>query len=410
MTSEGPFPKERLGDLLRLEYGVGLPERDREGALYRVFGSNGPIGSHSAFLVSGPGVVVGRKGSVGEVQWSADPFWPIDTTYYAVPRNSSNLRWLYWLLRSSNLKRLDAATGVPGLNRNDVYSLTVHTPPPTDQDRIAAVLDLVDEAIAKTEAVITKLKQVRAGLLHDLLARGIDENGELRDPIAHPEQFREELGLTIPKPWTLRCLRQCLRGNPQNGIYKPARDIGRGVLLIGQTSINDDRTIDVSKARRAEVSSSELQRFGLNSDDILISRVFATLEGLGLPAIVPKIEEKAVYESNMMRLLVDAGVIAPRFLFEQLRARRVRARIISAAQLSNQASINQPAPNAVPICIPEPSEQSEIVERISALDNSVMALVVEHAKLLGVKSGLTEDLLSGRVRVPQSVFAAEVRA
>ena len=60
-----------------------------------------------------------------------------------------------------------------------------------EQIAIEVVLDTVDEAIAKTEAVIAKLKQVRAGLLHDLLTGGLDENGQLRDPIAHPEQFQD---------------------------------------------------------------------------------------------------------------------------------------------------------------------------------------------------------------------------
>ena len=68
--------------------------------------------------------------------------------------------------------------------------------------RIAAVLDTVDEAIAKTEAVVAKLRQVRAGLLHDLLACGLDPHDQLRDPIAHPEQFHDSpLGL-IPKDWS----------------------------------------------------------------------------------------------------------------------------------------------------------------------------------------------------------------
>ena len=59
----------------------------------------------------------------------------------------------------------------------------------------------MDEAIAKTEAVIAKLKQVRAGLLHDLLTRGLDEHGQLRDPIAHPEQFQDSPLGRIPREW-----------------------------------------------------------------------------------------------------------------------------------------------------------------------------------------------------------------
>src|SRR5262249_47804698 len=148
----------------------------------------------------------GRKGSVGEVCWSAESFWPIDTAYYTVPKGQIDLRWLFWLLSSIDLKSLDAATGVPGLNRNDVYTLTVHGPRPEEQSRIAAVLDPVDETIAKTEAVIAKLRQVRAGLLHDLLTHGLDENGQLRDSIAHPEQFQDSPMGRIPREWTVGSL------------------------------------------------------------------------------------------------------------------------------------------------------------------------------------------------------------
>ena len=94
------------------------------------------------------------------------------------------------MLESLDLKRFAASTGVPSLNRNFVHPTPVLLPPPDEQTRIAGVLDTVDEAIAKTEAVIAKLKRVRAGLLHDLLTRGLDEHGQLRDPIAHPEQFQ----------------------------------------------------------------------------------------------------------------------------------------------------------------------------------------------------------------------------
>ena len=70
--------------------------------------------------------------------------------------------------------------------------------------RIAEVLDKIDEAIAKTEAVIAKFRQVRAGLLHDLLTRGLDSHGELRDPIANPEQFQDSLLAASPRSGRLR--------------------------------------------------------------------------------------------------------------------------------------------------------------------------------------------------------------
>ena len=95
------------------------------------------------------------------------------------------------------------STGTTRLRINLSALKTVHiwAPPLPEQIRITAVLDTVDEAIAKTEAVIAKLKQVRVGLLHDLLTRGLDEHGHFRDPVAHPEQFQDSPLGEIPTNW-----------------------------------------------------------------------------------------------------------------------------------------------------------------------------------------------------------------
>lgn len=128
------------------------------------------------------------------------------------PRNKSvTHRWIYWIASycASRLIASVQGSGQPNLNKGIVDELTLHLPSPTEQSRIAAVLDTVDEAIAKTEAVIAKLKQVRAGLLHDLLTRGLDENGQLRDPIAHPEQFQDSPIGRIPRGWEITRLGGC---------------------------------------------------------------------------------------------------------------------------------------------------------------------------------------------------------
>jgi type I restriction enzyme S subunit len=73
-----------LGDEIELAYGKSLPAHARQSGRFGVFGSNGLVGTHDEACVDGPGIIVGRKGSVGEVTYSVDAFWPIDTTYYVV--------------------------------------------------------------------------------------------------------------------------------------------------------------------------------------------------------------------------------------------------------------------------------------------------------------------------------------
>ena len=112
-----------LGERIDLEYGSGLRGEDRERGDVDVYGSNGVVGSHSHALVDGPGILVGRKGTVGAIHYASGSFWPIDTVYYVVPRCGDKLQFLRHLLDYLPLKFLNAATGVPGLSRRDAYSL-----------------------------------------------------------------------------------------------------------------------------------------------------------------------------------------------------------------------------------------------------------------------------------------------
>ena len=190
-----------LRQILSFEYGAALPAEIRSGYGYPVFGSNGEVGQHSDTLVDGPGIVVGRKGSVGKVCWTDKSFWPIDTTYW-VKCAANNRRWVYWLLSHLPLTELDSSTGIPGLNRNDVYELCVFEPPDSEKILIAQVLDTLDTTIRQTEAIIEKLKQVKQGLLHDLLTRGIAANGELRPPQSQaPHLYKDSPMGWIPMTW-----------------------------------------------------------------------------------------------------------------------------------------------------------------------------------------------------------------
>jgi len=106
-----------LADLISLEYGKSLKADIRTGSGYPVIGSNGVVDYHSEFLVSGPGIVVGRKGTVGAVTYLHDNFFPIDTTYYIKPVADIEFIYLKHLLSSQGLEKMNSDSAVPGLNR-----------------------------------------------------------------------------------------------------------------------------------------------------------------------------------------------------------------------------------------------------------------------------------------------------
>lgn len=125
----GLIPKrwdpQRLDRTLELAYGKSLPKTKRKAGDVPVYGSGGNTGCHSVSLVDGPGVIVGRKGTVGALYWEDRPFFPIDTVFYVVPKNGIPLHFLYYHLQTLGLATMNTDAAVPGLNRGNVYRLPV---------------------------------------------------------------------------------------------------------------------------------------------------------------------------------------------------------------------------------------------------------------------------------------------
>ena len=292
-------------------------------------------------------------------------------------RNQIDGRFLLWkLLELSHSPKIwmfqQQTTGIINLKFRDYLKFTLQIPARPEQERIAEILDAVDEQIRTSRVLIDKIRAFKSGVVDQLIAH-------------HPPHA---------------VLSDALAGSPSNGIYKPAELIGRGTLLIGQTAFTPDRTVDPDLARRAVVSNSERSRFEVKVGDILVSRVFATLEGVGQPALVDVLPEPAVYESNMMRLQLDIRRADSLFIFSQLQIGRARAHVTRRANLSNQASISQSVLTQMPFWLPSLEVQRGISAAIAAVDRRYVAERQRLAKLETIKEGLISDLLNGRVRAP----------
>lgn len=170
----GPWEVKRLGDVLALEYGASLPEDQRIEGPYSVVGSNGVVGYHNEPLIDGPAIVIGRKGSAGEINWIENACFPIDTTFYVkLRRPRDRLDFIKSLLERHRLPDLVSTGGVPGLNRDDVHVVRTAVPRHEEQQKIADCLTALDDLIRAQGEAIAALKAHKTALMQKLFPREV---------------------------------------------------------------------------------------------------------------------------------------------------------------------------------------------------------------------------------------------
>jgi type I restriction enzyme, S subunit len=359
-----------LRDVCSLEYGKSLPATMRRAGPIPVFGSNGIVGLHTEALIPGPGIVVGRKGSIGEVAWSEHAFWPIDTTYWIDRLENADLRWLFNLLKWLDLRGLNTATGIPGLNREDAYGLAVSVPPLGEQRKIAAILSSVDEAIEATQAVIAQLQVVKKAMMAELLTRGL--------PGRHTRFKMTEIG-EVPEEWS--------------------------VARVDEVTVScDSMRVPVKSADR-EKRRGPYRYFGASGpidtiDDFIFegTRLLVAEDGFNLLNRVTPIAfvvHGKYWVNNHAHVLDTNGVTDLRFL----------AHFFSALNLEpyltgfQMPKLNAKALAAIRVPVPPREEQcavSDVVESVQHLVTTEEEGLVAAQRL---KSALMSVLLTGEVRV-----------
>ena len=170
------WERKSIGSILDLAYGKSLPAKDRVPGPFPVYGSGGVSGFHSSPLCRAPGVVVGRKGTVGSVYWVSSDFYPIDTVFFVKLKEELPLYWVYKKLTYMDIASLSADSAVPGVNRNAILSMNWVIP--TEQ--------VLNEYLSLVESNITQVSQLNdqneslTKLRDTLLPKLI--SGELRLP------------------------------------------------------------------------------------------------------------------------------------------------------------------------------------------------------------------------------------
>ncbi|MGV7962712.1 restriction endonuclease subunit S [Photorhabdus tasmaniensis] len=150
---------KRLGDLIMLKRGYDLPEKNRELGPYPVISSAGISGWHKEYKVEGPGVITGRYGTLGEMYYSEDKYWPHNTALYVQNFKGNDPKYIYYLLSCLGRIRTSDKSAVPGVNRNELHEMSVPAIDDlTTQIKTRELLEVIDLKIALNNRINTELE------------------------------------------------------------------------------------------------------------------------------------------------------------------------------------------------------------------------------------------------------------
>jgi type I restriction enzyme, S subunit len=294
------------------------------------------------------------------------------------------------------LKSQTNGTGIPHVDRELLEAIRVFCPEPAEQLRLAEILDTLDIAIFETAVVVAKLKDVKQGLLHDLLTRGIDANGELRPPqLEAPHLYKKSPLGWIPKAWDAVELNQLVdpRRPVVYGILMPGYGWPGGIPVVKVKDIVDGQIQQDGLLLTSPQIDREYSRSRLIDGDLLF-----TIRGtVGRTAFVPVELAGANITQDSARLSIHG--IDPRFVRAYLSS-PIATKFISVHTLGVAVQgINLRDVRRIPIAKPIGDEPREIADRLEAISARLADESKACEKLRLKKIGLMDDLLTGRVRV-----------
>lgn len=286
------------------------------------------------------------------------------------------------------------------INGATVRAHEVPLPDPSEQRKIAQILDTLDTAIHETEAIIAKLKAVKQGLLHDLLTRGIDANGELRPPqFEAPHLYKQSpLGL-IPKEWEVEPILKLTTDSVigpfgSDLVAADYRDSGVPVIFV-----RDIKPDCFTWKSNVYVNARKAQE--LAAHEAIAGDVVATKMGFPpcIAAVYPMSMPSGIVTADIVRLRPDTNRIHPNWMSTFINAPVVAKQVEQITAGVTRPKVTLRDVRNLLIATPSMEEQRRVLDRVVAMESRIQLEISELQKLIAKKSGLMDDLLTGRVRV-----------
>jgi type I restriction enzyme S subunit len=283
-----------------------------------------------------------------------------------------NCRYLWYFLRSllgqQAIKAITSSTTISTIQASSLKQVSIPLPPMSEQRRIVEILEQADTLRKKRAEADAKAERILPALFIKMFG----------DPATNPMEW-EEFNLE-----------ELIVDGPQNGLYKHASAYGEGTPIIRIDSFYNGSIDESKELRRLRLTADEANYYQLHENDIVINRVNGSLDFLGKSALIPKLSETTVFESNMMRFSVNTARVDPLYLIRHLQTPATRQQIVSKCRHINQASINQGDVKLLNILLPPISLQRKFTDQVK----TIQTILKSQANTQSVLHKLFQKLLS----------------
>lgn len=382
-----------LGDVIELKRGYDLPTRVRTDGPFPIVSSSGISGSHSEPKVRGPGVVTGRYGTLGQVFYLAEDFWPLNTSLYVRDFKGNSPRFVALLLESMDLARHDGAAAVPGLNRNQLHTVPIQVPDRSTQDRIASIVESIDDLAESNRRRVEVLEEIARAIYREWFVRfrypGHEEVPLIDSPLG-----------PIPDGWAVKRVGELgATGAGPFGSKLGRKDyVADGVPVLRGTNLRVGGGFDESDFVFVTPEKAE----ELGSSTTLRGDVVITQRGtLGQIALIPETSayERYVLSQSQMKLTVNTDAASPEFVYRQMSTAEVTARFIAQALSSGVPHVNLTLLREFEILGPPSALQHRFGDVVRGLDQEASALRAQARALGALRDLLLPKLVTGQIDV-----------
>lgn len=366
----GNWRNGELGNFITLKRGFDLPQQKREDGQVPIFSSSGITGTHSTAMVNAPGVITGRYGTIGEVFYAAEDFWPLNTTLFVEDFHGNDAKFIYYFLKTLEWSKFTSASAVPGINRNTVHKETVSLPDIETQRRIASTLSMLDEKIKTNTEINDNLEQQAQAIYH--------------------ERFETVSPNDLPSDWRIVTLGEVT--TISNKSFNPLKE---PEILLEHYSIP---AFDEARFPVFELSTSiKSNKFIIDASCFMISKLNPTTKRVWKPYcltgnavcstefIVYKAKDQSI--TDFLYSVIDSGSFSDFMCSHVTGSTGSRQRTTPSDTLSYE------------LILPSEDELAEFQSLVSPMYAQMRINAIENDKLKRLRDSLLPKLMSGEIDV-----------